>query len=204
MSKSEEKTNLAFKIFMAFIGVIVTGLGSGLMLKMGLGSTAVNSAYDGLSIVTGLTPGTVSIIVSLINILIAWLLKRNNIGIATVMFMFGVKYPLDLVYEYFPRPESLILRIIFCVIALVAIGAGASLCGATSLGFGPYDSFIMGFHERTKIKYVYVRYIFDGIYLLSCYLMGGAVGIGTILSLLMMGTVFSTCLKTWKRLFKFD
>ena len=182
---------LVKKILICLLGCTMLSGGMGMLIRVGIGSDSLSCFYEGLSITTGLTVGTVSLIMNIIYLVIVYFLDKKKIGVATFIFMIFGKYPIDFFCEHFFTPNSLIVAIILDLVICVIIGVGCAVIIAADLGVTAYDSLTLSTSEVLKKNYVVVRYIYDGTFLVLGFLLGGTIGIATIIALIVIGPVFN-------------
>lgn len=182
---------LVKKILICLLGCTMLGGGMGMLIRVGIGSDSLTCFYEGLSIKTGLTAGTISLIMNIVYLVIVYFLDKKKIGAATFIFMIFGKYPIDFFCEHFYTPNSLIVAIILDLVICVIIGVGCAVIIAADLGVTAYDSLTLSTSEVLKKNYVVVRYIYDGTFLVLGFLLGGTIGIATIIALIVIGPVFN-------------
>jgi uncharacterized membrane protein YczE len=94
---------------------------------------------------------------------------------------------------------NIIIRIFLLVLVSFIIAIGFSILSATNLGFAPNDSVYFIVSDKIKIEYRWVRMVTDLCYLIIGFLLGGVVGIGTIISALLTGPFVQLCLPYGKK-----
>lgn len=182
---------LVKKILICLLGCTMLGGGMGMLIRVRIGSDSLSCFYEGLSLKTGLTAGTISLFMNLIYLVVVYFLDKKKIGVSTFVFMIFGKYPIDFFYEHFFTPNSLIVAILLDIVICVVIGVGCAVIIAADLGVTAYDSLTLSTSETLKKNYVVVRYIYDGAFLILGLLLGGTIGIGTIIALVLIGPVFN-------------
>lgn len=71
----------------------------------------------------------------------------------------------------------------------MSIGCVFTLC--SNVGLSIYDAFCFSITDHFNLKYIYVRYVIDGIHLITGIILGGKAGIGTILAFTIFGFVIN-------------
>lgn len=183
-------------IILAFVGTVVLGVGIGMMAKVGLGTDSLSACYVGISNLSGLSLGTVSAYANAILIALSLFLYKKNVGPATVLFMLISKWPIDFAQTHMIHSDNLFVSIVLCLLSVVIIALGCELFILSDLGAESYTAFTMGIGKRLKheVKYVYIRYVCDGLLLVLALIVGGKIGIGTVISWTLMGTL----MKMWQ------
>lgn len=179
------------KILICLLGCLMLGGGMGCLIRVGIGSDSLSCFYEGLSKHLPLSVGTISLIMNFIYLIVVFFLDKKKIGLSTFLFMFFGKYPIDFFYEHFFTPNSLIVSIIVDIIICFVIGVGCAVIIAADLGVTAYDSLTLSTSEVLKKNYVVVRYIYDGAFLVIGFMLGGAIGIATIIAFIEIGPVFN-------------
>ncbi|MBQ3419804.1 MAG: hypothetical protein IJH31_06695 [Erysipelotrichaceae bacterium] len=193
-------------MLLAILGVIVMGYGIGAISKIGLGADPLTALYYALMNITGLTLGTITAIFNLGMFIIGFVLNRKNVGIATALFIFISKWPVDFGFRHAIVSEHFAVNVILCILALFIIGLGAAFFIVSGLGANAYDSIVLGICDRLNKpdKFVVVKYILDGIALVLAIILKGTIGIGTLLSFALIGVFTKISQKALIKIFKLD
>ena len=94
---------------------------------------------------------------------------------------------------------NILIRSLMLVLVSFIIAIGFSILSATNLGFAPNDSVYFIISDKTKYQHRWVRMVTDICYLIIGLLLGGVVGIGTIISALLTGPFVQLCLPYGKK-----
>jgi uncharacterized membrane protein YczE len=119
---------------------------------------------------------------------------RKFIGAGTIVNAIFLGYIVTFFYQLFLRftqtPAVLYQQIIVVVIGVIICGFGLSLYQSSDVGVAPYDALSLIMAERwPKISYFWHRIFTDALCALICFLFGGIVGLGTLLSAFGFGPV---------------
>jgi uncharacterized membrane protein YczE len=107
---------------------------------------------------------------------------------ANLLVFLNVFYNLWL--RMFALPQMLGLQIVIMLIGTVVTGFGVSMYQTPNVGISPYDSLSIIMTKRIpKISYFWNRIFTDAVCALICFLTGGIVGLGTLVSALGLGPV---------------
>ena len=172
------------------VGLVLfaVGLWLGLVAELGVGPWDVLTG--GLSKQTGVRFGLMAIVVSVVVLLIA-VAARVRPGIGTVLNVFVIGAVLDLLLtsplleDLDDRPIALRLGATLLGIATVAVGSALYL--GAHLGPGPRDGLMVAIHLRTGWRVGTARAVLEGVVLVLGVLLGGPVGVGTVLFALGIG-----------------
>lgn len=157
-------------------------------LYSGLGMSPWGVFHVGISETSGLTLGQVTQIVGLAVLLLGWTLGFPP-GFGTVMNMFFVGWFTDRVIEWglVPKPTDPLEQVMLLLLSVVLIGVGSLFYLRVQLGAGPRDGLMVGLVRRQDKQVWLVRGIIEVVVLVFGYLLGGPVGVGTIVTALTIG-----------------
>ena len=85
------------------------------------------------------------------------------------------------------------------VLGVFIIAAGISLVSGSDVGVAPNDIVPFIIQDKTKVQYKYIRIALDATFLIVGFLIGGTVGVGTIIAMLAMGPFIQFCLPHGKK-----
>ena len=190
----------ALRIIILMAGLTIAHLGVTLFLLSELGSDPFNVLIQGLfRSLSGvihsplLTHGRVHIAVCLIIILILLIVDRSYIKIGTVLCMICGGPIIDF-FTMLLGPlgignASMIVRIPVLVLGCFILACGMTIVIKSDAGTGPNDLVAIVISDKTKKKFSVVRIIVDVCFVVIGYLMGGTVGIGTVICAFLVGPV---------------
>jgi uncharacterized membrane protein YczE len=168
-------------------GLLVFGVSLALLIKAGLGLDPWDVFAQGFSRRTGLSIGTVTIVTSLL-LLLAWIPLRQRVGLGTVANALVVGLVIDAGLTVLPDPPGLAGQIAYLVVAVLGSGVGSGLYIGAGWGPGARDGIMTGLAARGVPLYL-ARAAIELSALLIGWLLGGSVGIGTIVFALAIGPV---------------
>ena len=166
------------------VGLVLfaVGLWLGLVAELGVGPWDVLTG--GLSEQTGVRFGLMAIVVSVVVLLIG-IAARVRPGIGTVLNVFVIGAVLD---RLLTSPlledlgeQALPLRLLATLLGIATVAAGSALYLGAHLGPGPRDGLMVAIHLRTGWRVGTSRAVLEGTVLAFGVLLGGPVGIGTLL-----------------------
>ncbi|HEV3452468.1 MAG TPA: hypothetical protein VG869_14880 [Acidimicrobiia bacterium] len=166
-------------------GIVVLAAGIALLLQARLGVSAYDVLHQGLARVTGLSFGTVVVLLGLA-ILVAWIPIGQRFGIGTVVNTVTVGFVVDAYVGLLPAPGSLALRWPMLLGGIVVTAFGMGLYIGAGLGPGPRDGLMTGLAARGHPLWA-VRTALELSALVSGWALGGDVGVGTVLFALAIG-----------------
>lgn len=208
--------NLIKRLILFFVGMSIIQFGVALFLKTNIGSDTFTVFTQGLaetldktslkdfSIVKWIagsdkvTPGVANMIIYLALFVIIIFIEKKRINIGTLICVVGVGPIIDLgvkVVSYFPvESYNYFIRALLVVFGCLIIAIGFSVLSATNVGVAPNDIVPFIIQDKTKFQYRWIRIGLDGGYLIIGFLLGGKIGLGTIISMLAIGPFIQFCL----------
>jgi len=186
--------------FMIF-GLFLYGLGLIFTIKSTLGFPPWEVLNSGISKITGISLGTVGIMVGFVIVLVIALLGET-IGIGTIfnMLLIGTFINLLLPIDMSFFEQNVFLQLFLLIFGLFTIGFGAYFYMNAGFGAGPRDSIMVYIRRKTHLSIGLSKLISEGGAILLGFALGGEFGIGTVISAL----VASYCVQTVFSIMKFD
>jgi uncharacterized membrane protein YczE len=173
------------RLVQLFLGLLLYGFSASLLVLARLGLDPWDVFHQGLARHSGLAIGTWSILVGLV-VLLLWIPLRQLPGIGTVANVVMIGGTMDVVLSFVHSPHSLFLRVV-CLVAGVGLsGVATGAYIGAGLGPGPRDGLMTGFAARGHSIRV-VRTAIELTVLATGWLLGGTVGVGTVLYAVSIG-----------------
>jgi uncharacterized membrane protein YczE len=161
------------------LGLIGYGLSMAMMVRAGLGLDPWDVFHQGLALRTPMTIGIASAVVG-VAVLLAWIPLRNRPGIGTIANVIVIAVTVDASLAILAWPTSLPNRIAMMVGAVVLNAISTVLYIGAGLGPGPRDGLMTGLVVRTGLSVRIVRTSIEATVLAIGWLLGGTVGVGTV------------------------
>jgi uncharacterized membrane protein YczE len=168
-------------------GLLLYGVTSAMLVLAGLGLDPWDVLHQGLSRTFGLGIGTWAILISFV-VLLSWWPLRQRPGIGTVANTLLVGAVIDLVLSLTHPPHVLWARVALLVGGVIGNGVATGFYIGAGLGPGPRDGLSIGIASRGHSMRV-VRTCIEATVLATGFLLGGTVGIGTLLYALAIGPI---------------
>lgn len=188
-------SSIASNILLAFFSLFVNGFGIYLTILADVGAAPWDVFNLGLSHTFHILYGNASITVAFI-ILFIDILMNEPIGIAMFIDAVTVGKSVDLfnALAFIPKPKTLFGSGLFIFIGLIVIGYTQYMYMAASLGCGPRDTLLVGLKKRIKkVPIGLISICLLSVVTLIGYLLGGPVGIGTLLCAFFAGPIMQIC-----------
>lgn len=165
-------------VFWAGFALLIWGIGLTVTAGLGVGSWQVFET--GLVTSTGLSFGPVILLESIVAIALAWVWLGQRPWLATGLLAFG-GVGINAVLAVLRTPEALLGQLAFLVAGTVLIAIGVAFYLAAELGASAQDSLFVGFYRRYDVRPGAVRLGLDAILVLAGTILGGQLGVGTVL-----------------------
>ncbi len=168
-------------------GLVLYGVSDGLLVQAGLGLDPWDVLHQGLSRTFGLQVGTWAILVGVL-VLLAWVPLRQRPGLGTVCNVVVIGLVINATLAVVPAPSALPVQV---ALLLAGVGLNGVATGAyigAGLGPGPRDGLSTGIAARGRSLRV-VRTGVEVAALALGWLLGGTVGVGTVVYALGIGPI---------------
>ena len=183
------------------VGLWLFGTGEALLVASHLGNTPWTVLAQGVSNHSALSIGAATFAISVV-VLLAWIPLRERPGLGTIANAVVIAVAIDVMLRWLPEPHAEIARLAEVLGAIVSIGVGSGLYLTTWLGPGPRDGWMTGMARRTGIPIATVRLSIEITVLVGGWLLGGRVGLGTVVFALTIGYAVSLSMSLLGRIAK--
>ncbi|MEV6295526.1 hypothetical protein AB0M41_35045 [Streptomyces sp. NPDC051896] len=187
---------LGRRLIQLYAGLALYGASSALLVEADLGLEPWNVLHQGLAELTGLTIGVVSIIVGAA-VLLLWIPLRQRPGLGTVSNVFVIGLAMDATLALVPDAHSLAVRVPLLLAGIVLNGAATGLYIAARFGPGPRDGLMTGLHRRTGRSIRLMRTGIESAVVVTGFLLGGTIGVGTVLYAVSIGPLAQLFLRVF-------
>lgn len=181
------------------IGLYLVGLGLAMMIHTGLGVPPWDVLTQGLQYQTGWSFAISATLISAL-VLLLWIPIRQKPGIGTLINAISIGPFADLSKPFMPEIDGIFLNVVWLCLGLACVALGSGLYISANLGGGPRDGLMVGLTRVSGWPFWIIRSLGEGTVLLSGWLLGGTVGIGTALFAVGIGYMLQVTMK----LFGFD
>ncbi|MET8804680.1 hypothetical protein [Streptomyces sp. NPDC004546] len=190
------RRRLGRRLIQLYAGLALYGASSALLVEADLGLEPWNVLHQGLAELTGLTIGVVSIIVGAA-VLLLWIPLRQRPGLGTVSNVFVIGLAMDATLALVPDAHSLAVRVPLLLAGIVLNGAATGLYIAARFGPGPRDGLMTGLHRRTGRSIRLMRTGIESAVVVTGFLLGGTIGVGTVLYAVSIGPLAQLFLRVF-------
>ena len=168
------------------VALFLFGIGESLLVQSNLGNSPWVVLAQGVSNHTGINLGWATFGISCA-VLLLWIPLNERPGIGTLLNIIVIAFALQVGVEIIPLQHHFAFGLLLSILGILLVGAASAFYISCGLGPGPRDGWMTGLHHRTGIRVGRVRLGIESLVLLSGYLMGGHVGLGTALFALFIG-----------------
>ncbi|MDQ1121990.1 membrane protein YczE [Microbacterium trichothecenolyticum] len=184
---------MSSRITRLLVGLALYGVGCAFTVAAGLGVDPWTVFAQGISRVTGVGVGWVTNIVGLA-VLLLWIPLRQKPGIGTIANVLLVGTSMQVALWVLPHPDALWLQAAMLVGGVVLVAVASGLYIGAHFGPGPRDGLMTGMHARFGWPIWICRLTVEGSVLVLGWLLGGTVGIGTVVFALGIGPLVHVAL----------
>jgi len=185
---------LLFGLFLYSLGIVTT-------INANIGYAPWDVFHVGLANTASITIGMASIATGVVIGIIA-LLLGEKLGLGTVlnMVLIGVFMDIIISWKVIPKQESLLLGSLMMVGGLFIISLASYFYMGARFGAGPRDSLMVALTKKTGLSVGLCRGALEILAVITGWWLGGKVGIGTVMSAMIIGL----CVQTTFTILKFD
>ena len=168
------------------IGLFLYGIAIALIVRAAIGVAPWDVLTQGIDVHLHLGFGLITVLTSAV-VLLLWIPLRQKPGIGTILNALFVGPAADVGLWLIPADLDLWLRCILFAAGLITLAVATGLYIGAHFGPGPRDGLMTGLHRRTGGKIWVVRTGIEVVVLGAGWILGGNVGIGTLLFALLIG-----------------
>lgn len=178
------------------LGLFLYALGIAVTMRAQIGYAPWEVFHAGVGKAAGMSIGNVSIVAGVLIGLLAWALGEK-LGLGTVLNMVFIGLFLDMLLglPVIPTAEGWILGIPMLIAGLYIIALASYFYIGSGFGAGPRDSLMVVLKRRTGFPIGACRIAIELTAVCVGWLLGGMVGIGTVISAVMIGFCVQTTFK---------
>lgn len=168
------------------IGLVLYGLTLAMMIRATLGNASWDVLHQGLASRLPISIGTAVIVMSLV-VLLLWIPLRETPGLGTIANSFVVGLVADAALRLLAAPDLIWERVPLMVGGVVLNALATALYIGSQFGPGPRDGLMTGLHRRTGVSIQVVRTGLEVTVVAIGWILGGVVGVGTVVYTLAIG-----------------
>lgn len=187
---------LVERLVRLFVGLVAYGVSLALMVRGDLGLAPWDVLHSGLIRHVPLTLGQAVVVMSFV-VLLLWIPLREMPGLGTVANALVVGLSADATLALLDAPGAPVARVSLMVGGVLLCGVASALYIGAQLGRGPRDGLMTGVARRTGLSIRLVRTGLEVTVVLIGLVLGGVLGVGTVLYALAIGPITQALLPTF-------
>lgn len=181
------------------LGLVIFGIGDGLIIISQFGNSPWAVFHQGLSQHLGISYGNASLITSF-TMLLLWIPLKERPGLGTICNAIVIGYATQATMSIIGNQDMVVVRVACLISGLAVVGLGIALYITTNLGPGPRDGIMTALHYRTGVRVARVRLSIEISAMTVGWLLGGTVGVGSVVFALFIGRAMALWLGILARL----
>jgi len=176
------------KIIFLLWGLLLFGFGIVMTIKSNLGTAPWDALHLGLIHYLPLSLGQISQVTGILVIMASWFLgMKPGWGTIANMYFIGLFIDVFMACHWIPIPTHWYSQLAMLLGGVLVIGWASFFYLSAALGAGPRDSFMVGSIHKTGWPVWKVRTVIEASVAAVGYLLGGPVGIGTVIIAFTLG-----------------
>ena len=204
MDKKINFKSLIIRLLISLTGFVFSEFGIGCYYGCGLGTDPISVFVDGIHQASGLTYGQISTICNVILFVLIFLFERKHLGISTLIGTIIAGPLIDffetMIRTNFPVETTPIeIKILILLAGLITTGIGAGLCIVCKMGIGNFQFIPLFLADHTNLDLKYCQMLSDASFFIVGLLLGGVVGIGTVVGVLFTGYVLDWTIRKMEK-----
>ena len=181
------------RLLQLYIGLTLYGVSTAMFVRADLGADPWNVFHLGVAKLLSLNIGLVMIAVGAL-VLLLWIPLRQRPGLGTISNVVVLGLAADAALSVIPTLSDLLPRSALLAGAIVVNAIATAMYIGAGFGSGPRDGLMTGVHARTGWSVRSIRTVIELSVLLIGWLLGGTLGVGTVLYALTIGPLIQLCL----------
>lgn len=203
-----EKRKITGKsILAAAFGVLLVGVGVAFNNCAGFGNDPVGIVYDGIRSISGMNQaqlGMASNAVNIVLLVFLFFVGRRYVSVGTFVYLLPYGFCVDLgnfLYGLHGASEDIWVRVVFSMLGCVLLSLGVAIYITVDIGVDPFTGVVLVLRDVLKKEYRYVKIGFDLTMVILGTLLGGRLGVVTVVTALAVGPVIQFFTKILKKYF---
>lgn len=182
---------LARKLVVSMTGLIICGIGVGIFLYSSLGVDPASVFELGIANVCHISYGTSAALINVVILVIVFVLDKSYINLSSLLAIFGIGYTADFMNRLlglFLKGElPVAVRLVMIFLGLMIMSTGIATYIRADLGVGAIDLVSEIISHKLHVSYRVVRVSVDVTFVAVGFVLGGAVGVGTVIAAFLTG-----------------
>lgn len=184
---------MPLRVTQLLVGLVLYGAGCAIMVRAGIGLDPWTVFAQGLSRQTGIGIGWITNIVGFV-VLLLWIPLRQRPGVGTLANILLVGTSMQATLAVVPAAQGFVIQLLVFIGGMLLVAIASGLYIGAHFGAGPRDGLMTGLHTRFGWPVWTARLCVEASVLLAGLLLGGTVGLGTVLFAAGIGPLVHTTL----------
>jgi uncharacterized membrane protein YczE len=180
------------------LGMLMVGAGVACMARSGLGVGSWEVLHQGIARMVGVQMGTISIALG-IPVLAVWWPMGERPGVGTMLNLVLIGTTTNVGLGLISPVTGPVAEMALAAVGIALSATGTALYLAADLGPGPRDGLTTGLHLRYGWSIRRTRTAIEVTVVVVGWLLGGTVGIGTVVLALSSGPIIGALLPLFDR-----
>jgi len=176
-----------------FVGLFIFGLGDAFVIQSNIGNGPWSVLAQGVSKHLHISMGWSTFAISAL-VLLAWIPLREKPGFGTISNIVIIAIAIQIGVDVVPLQHSFIAGLFICLLGIAMVGVATALYITCGLGPGPRDGLMTAIHRRSGIRVGRVRLGIELSVVALGALLGGNLGLGTLLFAALVGQAITVAL----------
>lgn len=170
------------------LGTAIAALGMCLLDLANQGQVTMAVLWDGMSKRLPISMGEACYLTSVVMIIFSLVYDRKQVRLGTVVHFIFYGWMVDLFDAILPRTgDKLSFVLLYAALGMLLLALGIGVYAFANLGRGPYEGICFALCEKGGYQMKYVRALCDGLFIFIGWILGGAVGIVTLVNIVLCG-----------------
>ena len=193
-----------WKVIFAAVGILLVGTGVAFNARAALGNDPIGIIYDGVRNAANLTAeqlGMTSNIVNIVLLVLVFLADRHYVNLGTFIYLIPYGFAVDLggkLYQALIPAQTQPFRILGAFIGCLLLYVGVAMFITMDMGVDPFTGVVLVLRDRLHMEYRKIKVIFDLCMMVLGFVLGGKLGVITILTAITAGP----CIQAFSGLLK--
>jgi uncharacterized membrane protein YczE len=182
------------RLVQLYLGLVFYGVSAAMMVRARLGLDPWDVLHQGIAHRTGHAIGTVSVVVGVL-VLLLWIPLPQRPGLGTVSNVVVLGLAMNQALRLLPPQHGPVPQFAMLVGGIVLCGIATGMYISAGLGPGPRDGLMTGYAGRSGLSIRLIRTLLELTVLTAGWLLGGSVGLGTVLFAVSIGPLSQLSLR---------
>lgn len=200
----------AKRIILSFIGVFLSGVGVAFNSCAGLGNDPIGMLYDGIRCAGNMSQAQLGMATNIVNIsliVLLFMIGRRYINIGTLIYV--IPYGLcvstgNILYGLLSFSDGLGNNILFGIAGCLTLYLGVAFCITADIGVDPFSGTVLTICDAIHKEYRIIKILFDVTLVIVGTLLGGKLGVITIIAALSAGPLIQFFIGKLKAFLKME